>query len=79
MSDQVLNLSYDTRDGRVSMRTTTDLDLNTCEDWELQEEVNWILKHNEDSEVISINGIEDGDYNELFPETVWEVPDMINE
>ena len=75
MSDQVLNLSYDTRDGRVSMRTTTDLDLNTCEDWELQEEVNWILKHNEDSEVISINGIEDGDYNELFPNTIWEVPD----
>ncbi|BCU99665.1 MAG: hypothetical protein CM15mV29_0600 [uncultured marine virus] len=75
MSDQVLNLSYETRDGSVSMRTTTDLNLDTCEDWELQEELNWILKHNEDEQVISINGIEDGDYNELFPNTIWEVPD----
>ena len=79
MSDQVLNLSYETRDGSVSMRTTTDPNLNTCEDWELQEEVNWILKHSEDEEVISINNIADGDYNDLFPNTVWEVPDMINE
>lgn len=75
MSDQVLNLSYETRDGSVSMRTTTDLDLDTCEDWELQEEVNWILRHSEDEQVIRINNIEDGDYNELFPNTIWEVPD----